>query len=193
MHRLKITILLLISISFLLQLNAQTPEIDSLENLLLIHTKEDTIRVNLLSEMAYEQNTLDSLFMFAKKAERIAKKIDYIKGKAVSFHLIGVYYQFTSDYPKALEYFKKSLDLSEKAGLKQEISNSLLSTAIIYNYLSNYPKALEYYQKSMKISEELGDKDGVSSCLNNIGLIYHLQGNLSSALEYYQNYTILAP
>ena len=192
MHRLKTTILLLISISFLLQLNAQTSVIDSLENLLLIHTKEDTIRVNLLNEMAYEQNTIDSLFIFAKKAEKIAKKIHYIKGKAVCYHLIGVYYQFTSDYPQALEYFKKSLELSKKAGLKQEMSNSLLSTAITYNYLSNYPKALEYYQKSMKISEELEDKDGVSSCLNNIGLIYHLQGDLSLALEYYQKALIKA-
>ncbi len=88
---LRLTIVLLIFSFFLLQLNAQTPEIDSLENLLLIHTEEDTIRVNLLNEMAYEQNTIDSLFIFAKKAEKIAKKIHYIKGKAVCYHLIGVY------------------------------------------------------------------------------------------------------
>ena len=52
MKKISLIFVLLITGFVSLELKAQNLEIDSLENLLLKHTKKDTIRINLLNETA---------------------------------------------------------------------------------------------------------------------------------------------
>ena len=188
MKNLTLIIVLLVISSNLLELNAQTTETDSLENLLQQHQNKDTIRVNLLNETAnklYSIN-IDKTLQYAEEAGKLADKLSYAKGKAESLRLIGIYNLMKSDYPQALEYLQKSLKISEELGDKSGTSKSYNYIGIIYHYQGDYPQALEYHQKSLKIKEELGDISGVSGSYNNIGLIYRYQGDYLQALEYHQ-------
>ena len=68
-----ITISLIVSINFI---TAQVKVADSLHQLLLSHTKDDTVRLNILNDLAYElrrtkQTVLDSL---SKRANNNAGK-----------------------------------------------------------------------------------------------------------------------
>ena len=184
MKNLIILLLILNSISF--GLHAQTTEIDSLENLLQKNVKEDTTKVNLLTELAYEQDDIDTLFMYAQKAEKLAKELNFIKGEAVSYHLIGIYYQFTDNLPKAIEFFEKSKELSEKNNNQEVLCNALLSIAIIYLYQSNYQVSLDYHLQSLKIAEKNNYEDVISGCYNNIGMIYQEQKEYTKAREFYK-------
>ncbi len=108
------------------------------------------------------------------------------KGMSASYNNIGAIHQYQGNYPKALEYYQKSLKIKEELGGRKGMSSSYNNIGAIHYYQGNYPKALEYYQKSLKIREELGNRKGMSASYNNIGLIHNEQGNYPRALEYFQ-------
>ena len=62
---------------------AQSALIDSLKNLLEKHPQQDTVRVNLLNDLATEYRRFDKSKMPAvvEEALQIARKIDYAKGE----------------------------------------------------------------------------------------------------------------
>jgi len=183
-----IVLILVVFCSVFVKLYAQNTTIDSLENLLQQHLKKDTIRVNLLNEIAYELHLIDidKTIKYAEEAEELAGKIDYAKGKAESLRLTGIYYFIKSDYSSALDSYLKALKIYVKFDLKSGISKCYNNIGIIYHSQGNYPEALDYYQKALKIKEELGDKAKIATSLNNIGSIYKNQSDYSKALEYYK-------
>jgi len=189
MKRLTSLITLLITGVFLFIINAQTTEIDSLENLLQTHTSADTIRVNLLNETAKKLSRVngDKSLEYAKESEILASELNYLKGKANSLQLIGVYHFYKSDHDISLEYLNKSVKLFEKLENEKGVSNCLNIIGLIYKMQTNYPKALEYFEKSLEIAKKSKNKDGIANCLNNMGAIYSNMGDFTKALEYYQN------
>ncbi|MFT4526099.1 MAG: adenylate cyclase [Bacteroidia bacterium] len=108
------------------------------------------------------------------------------KGIAASLSNIGIIYNDQSDYPKALDYYQRSLVIREEIGDKKGIAGSLNNLGIIYQVQGDSPKALDYYQRSLKIEEEIGDNNGIASSLGNIGGIYQDQGDSLKALDYHQ-------
>ncbi len=120
------------------------------------------------------------------------------EGMSESYIHIGIIHRLQGNYPRALEYYQKSLKIDEELGDRNGMSYCYGNIGIIHHIQGNYPRALEYYQKSIKITEELGDRKGMSISYNNIGLIYWNQGNypkvhpvkrdslFNRALEYYQ-------
>ena len=154
-------------------LSAQTPEIDSLENLLQKHTTEDTIRVNLLNEIAYKlyRIDIDKTLKYAEESMKIANNIGFEKGKAESFRLKGIWCWIKADYTKALENFEKALKINTDVGNKKWIAQCLNNIGSFNWQQGDYPQSLEYFHKSLKITEEIGNKQGISDCLNNIGIL----------------------
>jgi len=108
-------------------------------------------------------------------------------GFAASINNIGNIYSDQDDYLKALDYYERSLKISEEIRDKIGTANTLSNIGNMYNDKEgNYPKALEYYQRSLKIREELGNKKGIAGDLNNIGTIYRDQGDNIKAMDYLQ-------
>ncbi len=107
------------------------------------------------------------------------------KSLSHDFSNIGTIYQRQGNYPKALEYYFKSLKIKEGIGDKSGIAITLSKIGIVYSKQGDYPKTLEYYFKSLKINEEFGNKRGIAANLGNIGVVYRRQGEYLKALEYY--------
>lgn len=76
---------------------------------------------------------------------------------ATAYHDIGEVYRNLCDYPKALEYIKRSLDIREKVlGQKHlETAESYNDTGIIYIFQGCYDNALELILKAKTIREEV--------------------------------------
>ena len=181
-------IIILIYSSMLFVAKAQTPKIDSLENILNEHTIQDTVRINLLNEIAFQlsRKDIEKSLKYAIQANELANKLDFEKGKAKSLKLLGVYYANKSDYTKALEYYQKSLDIYIEIYSKIGISKCYNKIAVIYMYQSDYSKSLEYFQKALKTNEELGNKREMATSYNNIGIVYDNEGDYPKALMSYQ-------
>ncbi|MBN2894015.1 MAG: tetratricopeptide repeat protein [Bacteroidales bacterium] len=179
--------LLIISISSL-PVFAQLNKIDSLENLLQNHTKEDTIRVILLNEIANEKyrTETDKTILYTEEAYSISVQTNYSKGEAESLRLLGICHYYKSNYPLAYEYYKQSLEVAENINNKNLIAKCYNNIGLLYWKQENFAEAENYSLKSLKINEELNNQTEIAWCLTNLGGITFGQKKYSEALNYYQ-------
>ncbi|UCG90435.1 MAG: tetratricopeptide repeat protein, partial [Candidatus Heimdallarchaeota archaeon] len=84
-----------------------------------------------------------------------------------------------------IDYYQKSLDLSEKFGNKQNAAALSLNIGQTYLYKGELDLALDYTQRSLAMHEELDSKNEIAMCLNNMGNIFESKGELAQALEVY--------
>ncbi len=165
--------------------------VDSLSSLLQQHSEDDSTRVNLLNGISHALYRADRsrALKYAKEANDLSIQINYLKGKAQSFNLMGIYH---SSHDESLKYHKNALEAFKKLNDKKGMNKSYMNIGISYRRKGNYPKALEYYHNSLKISEELYKRKALensailSGCYNSIGIIHLHQDNFAKALEYYQ-------
>ena len=98
------------------------------------------------------------------------------------------YYQ-GGNYPKALEFYTKALNIKEKVLGKEhpDIATSYYNIGSAYYYMGNYPKALEFYTKALNIREKVLGKEhpNTATSYNSIGSAYYYMGNYPKALELY--------
>ena len=98
------------------------------------------------------------------------------------------YYQ-DGNYPKALEFYTKALDIREKVLGKDhpDTANNYNNIGLVYSNMGNYSKALEFYTKALNIYEKVLGKDHPSTAVgyNNIGYLYSDIGDYPKALEFY--------
>jgi tetratricopeptide (TPR) repeat protein len=184
-------ILLLCSIIFICcgkALFAQDGKVDSLESVLK-SVAQDSNKVNTLNllawEMAINVGDYEKTLTYCNEAITVADAVDFKKGKAKAYNIIGVAYMFQGDYPKAIENYESSLKVKEEIGDKKGIAGSYSNIGLVYMYQGEYAKALKNFNSSKKMEEELADTAGIAGSYNNIGIIYEDLGNYPEALNNY--------
>jgi tetratricopeptide (TPR) repeat protein len=161
--------------------------IDSLLKLVKVDNADTSkvIHSNKLSWEYKEIGNYKASLEFSNSALLLSQKLDYKKGIANSYSLMGNVNAYQSNYPLALEFYQKALGIDEE--LKDQAGKAIRlgNIGLVYWQESDYPKALDFYFDALKIGEELGDKNRIAIQLSNIGLVYADQGDYSKALEYY--------
>ena len=93
------------------------------------------------------------------------------------------------NYPKALEFYTKALNIREKVLGKDhpDTAFSYNNIGSVYYRMGNYPKALEFHTKALNIREKALGKDHPTTAdsYNSIGNDYYYMGNYPKALEFY--------
>ncbi|MCL1875422.1 MAG: tetratricopeptide repeat protein [Synergistaceae bacterium] len=150
---------------------------------------------SLASALIYE---VTEVFTKALPVLQHAKSVaDYfydIEDKSLDYSLLTLrisgIYNSLGNYPAALHYIKKDLDISEKVLGKEHPSTATTynNIAVVYDNQGDYAKALEWYQKALYISEKVLGKEHPSTATtyNNIAGVYKTQGDYAKALEWYQ-------
>lgn len=75
-------------------------------------------------------------------------------------------------YTKAVNYFKRVLELNEKSGNRNGILLSANYIGMIYDETQNYTEAITYFKKGLEISKNTNDKNNITSSLLNIAQTY---------------------
>lgn len=167
--------------------HAQQEEI--IDSLLLVLNKsaDDTSKVNVLCELAWDNkdNKPELALEYAEKALKLSGEINFNKGAASSCNTIGIIYYTHGNYDKALVFYFKSLSIFENTGNKKGIAGSYNNIANAYSSYGNNAKALEFYLKSLNSYKVLAEKTGIASCYMNIGSVYFSDKEYEKALEYY--------
>lgn len=75
---------------------------------------------------------------------------------ATSYHQLGKVYTQKGDYPKALEYLQKALNIRLKnyGEIHYEVAASYFYIGSVYEQLGDIAKAFEYYEKAVRIDEQ---------------------------------------
>lgn len=132
------------------------------------------------------QGSFDHALVVLGVTQRVAAQIGDERGVANALRGIGVIHSRRGNYAEALEYYRKSLALSEASGDKGGIARTLDNLGIVHRSQGDYKRALDYYRKSLALKEELGDKAGIAVTLNNVGIVHGEQGDYEQALDYYR-------
>jgi len=107
------------------------------------------------------------------------------KRRAILLSLKGriIFYK-SSDVARSLEYYEKSLEITERIGYKNILPNVLNGIGNYYFQIDNYKKALEYFQKALIKAKEINDKLEIIDSLSYIGYITGEMGDKETSLEY---------
>jgi serine phosphatase RsbU (regulator of sigma subunit)/TPR repeat protein len=179
-------------------------QLDSLNAIINNKASHDTSLASAyvaLTHILYLSN-LDTVIPLCTRAKEIAEKalakqpfqkqghnslVTLALSKSLSGTLnnIGYVYERQGDMQLALDYYLKSLKISEQIGYKNGIANSFNNIGNIYENQGDITLALEYYQKCLKIKQQIGNKRSITNTLINIGMVYNEQGNIQLALEYF--------
>jgi len=126
-----------------------------------------------------------------KRGEKLRSELNDYNALASSLNLIARNYSLSGDYPNALHYFNRSIEMRKKYH-PESLVWSYLGLAGYYRQVQNYSEAIKYYQIGLKlISGEDFEKRGQFIFLLELGSIYtelyefeEAEKFLKKALEY---------
>ena len=179
--------LLLFSVTIILNLYAQQNRIDSLKQL-ISSARSDTARVSLLNELCFV--TFDSnpeeAFILSRQAESLAKKIKFRRGEARALDLMGDALERLGNYPKSLEVQLESLKMNEELRDTGAIAGCMISLANLHRAQQQPRIALDYLFKAERMARSVNDQRRLLYSINNIGSSYSSLKLFDSALHYLQ-------
>jgi len=162
----------------------------------LLVSKADTGRVidyYTISRLYVNVNA-DSALRYAHRAMKLAQKLHFQKGVALSLLAKGVALEPQGKYSEALNLYLKSLNLSQKLKLPDLRCNIYNNIGIVYLRMKNYPQALTYffnvwtYVKNQKNS----DQAFKFKLLVNISEVFKDENKPDSAILYNMNALAIA-
>jgi len=102
----------------------------------------------------------------------------------ICLNALGIAYRFLGREEDAAVYYRKELDLSRKAGNKNEEGVALNNLALTANTLGNFQEAERLHRECLALRRELRDYPGLSSTLINLGVALFSQDQFAEAKVY---------
>lgn len=164
---------------------SQQERIDQLKDS-LAKTQEDTVRVNILNQIAEAtiRVNIDECLNNALMAKKLAEKINYQRGIADANKFLGNANTAKGKTPEALNYLMEALVIYQALEDSLEMANIYNNLANVYSDNDNQRESMRYYELAMGIFQDLDYRKGQSTILNNIGTIYLTQQKADSAIYF---------
>lgn len=140
---------------------------------------------NLGYALEVEGKYHEAINNYTKAASILEKSAPNSNKLAGIYNNIGIAYSSLANYPQALYYLKKALEIKIANGDEIKIAGQLHNIGFIYYYQGQLDKALENFFDALKIFEKKGDENKLAECFNSIGAAYSMQNNDEQALKYY--------
>jgi len=96
------------------------------------------------------------------------------------------------DLNKALNTFKKALELIKKKKSKKTELQILNNIGTVNSDLKKHNEALKYFLSGFALAEEIKDKESLGMILNNLGIVYYNLGNYQASTQAFQKAVDLA-
>ncbi|MBO0934421.1 tetratricopeptide repeat protein [Fibrella aquatilis] len=166
---------------------AQQWELDSLLIALGKHPQDDTVKLALLIDIAFDYSGIDpgKGVTMADRAILLAKKLNDKTKLATAYLQKGLNYSSKGEDSLALILDKEALTIYRQMGSRQNIAASLHNIGILYFNKSNYLEAINYHQQAADIFRQVNDQNRLSSALNSLAVNYMYTTQYPKALESY--------
>ncbi|PCJ01499.1 MAG: hypothetical protein COB15_00850 [Flavobacteriales bacterium] len=148
----------------------------------------DSARFEAISTLARSSiySYPDSTFHYAQLQFEYATELGNEKELAAALHLQGLARTVQNKCSEAIEYYTRSITISNKLGNKPQEAKSLSNIGILYTMLGNYEKAIEYIERGLTLNRETNNQYEIAKSLINIGIVYTEKGELDSALNVFR-------
>ncbi len=181
------SLIAMLLLAFLQSSGQPNPTPEKLEERLAAHPQRDTVRVQLLNQIAfanYYSKPLRSL-QCAFEARNLSDSLSYPGGEAESYRQIGLAYWAQSDMATALNYFLTGLRIAEEKNLKQVEADLTANIGTTYNGLGVHQEALSFLKRSRAMQQRLKNEWREAAVLNNMGDAYLALRKYDSAIVAY--------
>lgn len=165
----------------------QQEMVDSLEKQLDAHAAPDTIRLQMLNDLAWSYRTVapEKGLNTADKAIALGKKLGDPGRLASAYNTKAWNYSSLGQDSIALTLFGEGLAIRIRMKDTAGMARFRYNMGIMYFNLSDYPKALEYQQEALSLFKNIRDTMRMANCYNSIGLSYQYLSDYPKALENY--------
>ncbi|HTD39842.1 MAG TPA: ATP-binding protein [Mucilaginibacter sp.] len=132
--------------------NAQSKKIDTLRVALSKATEPDTVRLNILRELArnYFVSKPDSSLLFAQEYYGLAVKFKRVRDQASAVNNMANSYITLGDYVKGFSFYFKAMKLDESINYVPGVVTEYSNIGSGYTQKQEYLKALPYLQTGLK-------------------------------------------
>ncbi|MHA1199945.1 MAG: tetratricopeptide repeat protein [Candidatus Heimdallarchaeaceae archaeon] len=136
-------------------------------------------------QMRLKDECISTLKLASKNIKKAGKETDtsIIIRKAKLESITGYEMLNDENYIEALEYFKKSLELSKRSNDKYLIAKALKDIGIAFYYLGNFKETLSYTDLSIELLQDLKLDYEMAAIFDIIAGIHYNRGSISQALE----------
>ena len=163
--------------------SANKNRIDSLST--VIENSIDTVKSDALIQKAlifYHNQKYYNAIKLIKEAIEIVPDDNIRLAKANNF--IGSTYYYLGNYPKALEFYFKSLKYAELVPDNKLVAISYNGIGLTYAGMENNEKALDFFERALSIEQVNNNTENIGMLLHNIGDSYFEMGDYQKALDY---------
>ncbi len=175
--------------------SSQQVDIDSLYKELSI-AKDDTSKLKLLDLLVENifddavwpqyNDQLGELSQQLMKSDNPAVQTVAKKYYAAYITNIGYMYDKRGNIPKAIEYYRRSLQIKEETGDKSGMADALNNIGNIYRLQGDTARALDCFKRGLTIRIEIKDTIGIANAYKSFGIIYKMEGNIPATLSYFR-------
>lgn len=133
-------------------------------------------------------NRFDEAKIVLEEALDFFERNKHELGTVASLHNLGALYQVKKEYPKALTFYRKSLEANRsRDGYSDQVN--YLGMAEIFFHGKQYHDALEFAHKAMAIANELKWLEEQVKVAHLLSRIFKAQEDHKNALRYFEHYT----
>jgi tetratricopeptide (TPR) repeat protein len=164
---------------------AQKNITDSLQNVLEAYEHKDTVKVNLLNNIASKIFATDAdkaLILLAQSAT-LSDDLDYKKGKANSLVLKANVNFDKGNYLQTIKYYDQALGIFKELKDKKGMSVCYHNFGMAHYYLGDFDKAAINYKSAILYAEEANAQRRLSISLVGLGTLYSKQGEYDKGVE----------
>ncbi len=102
------------------------------------------------------------------------------RGLSYSYNNLGVVYWHMEENDKAIDYYKKSLDIKEELADLNGMAQCYNNIAIVYSTQGNYRSGVEYFEKSLEVYQQMNNLNGLAMVNGNIAYLNILLADSAS-------------
>lgn len=140
---------------------------------------------NLQGILQASTTSPDSAIASFQEAYSIFTALDDVKNKAKTLNNIGNVYRRKGEFNRAIDYFKRSADLSEAAGDSLSVAINRNNVGVLYKEMGLLDEALVNYRMAEKIYRNANNPRMLGDVKNNLGTIFKKKNEFDSALMYF--------
>jgi tetratricopeptide (TPR) repeat protein/serine phosphatase RsbU (regulator of sigma subunit) len=147
----------------------------------------DTTRMKALQKICvqgYLYTKPDSAFYFANDLYKLAIKSNSKTFQVAALNIQGVSCSIRGDNAHAIEYFTRSLKITEDMGDQKGIASCLNNIGVIYDGQEDYVKAKDYYGRALEIIQKMGNKRSIALSYTNLGNVHRSLKEFTMAIAY---------
>lgn len=183
-------LIVLIGLSAVIELPAQTPFYDSLRAVWKDQSRLPQDRMKALRTLIvqhYFTIDQDSTLYFAEKMLELAKEVNDSSYQGIALNILGSGHSNWEEDLKGLEYLRKSAKLKEQIGDSAELGMTYGNISQIYLRNKLYDDAAKYGRIRINLALKLQDTTELFGSFNSMGVNYYFQEEYDSALFYFRS------